>query len=215
MITGCSAYTHHNEWMNDMNDMIWYLWSHQYLIISGANQNFASNEWDPATFNGGQVVMMMMDDNDDDDNSDDCASWYSSTACNHIIWWDGNRCSWQSASGQLSSSSMCSPPSTILCQVDAILMIDMRMRMRITMMRISCLYVWFALIKNDPWYHYLSSSRHESSSSSSSLPPLSSWSSSSISSSSPSWSSRRRSSRHPTHLHVSAGSPSVPHPHRW
>jgi len=59
-----------------MNDMIRYDTYHLINIITGANQNFASNEWDPATFNGGQVVMMMMDDddNDDDDNSDDCAS---------------------------------------------------------------------------------------------------------------------------------------------
>jgi len=54
-----------------MNDMIRYDTYHLINIITGANQNFASNEWDPATFNGGQVVMMMMDD---DDNSDDCAS---------------------------------------------------------------------------------------------------------------------------------------------
>jgi hypothetical protein len=80
-------------------------------------------------------------------------------------------------------------------------MIDMRLRiMRMRMidmrMRISCLYAWCAVMNKDPWYHYLSSSRHASSS-------LSSWSS-----------YRRRSSRHPTHLHVSAGSSSVPHPHR-
>ena len=35
-----------------------------------------------------------------------------------------DRCSWQSALAQPSSSSMCSQPSTIQCQVGAIVMIN-------------------------------------------------------------------------------------------